>query len=177
MEFDMTSYLEEERERQNMQRVDRIYRHPSYQAGLMQNKNAEKHRIYCRHNIQHFLDVARLAWIYNLERGLQLKKEMVYAAALLHDIGRFRQYEEGIAHDVASAELAEQILPDAGFSEKETEEICDAILKHRNKDLDEKGNLGDALRWADKKARRCYACEAEKTCYWKEEKKNLNLTW
>lgn len=173
----MTSYFEKEKEGQAMQRVDRIYRHPRYQECLKRNKSAEESRIYCHHDMQHFLDVARLAWIYNLEQGLQLEKEVVYAAALLHDIGRFRQYEEGIGHDIASAELASEMLPEAGFDEKERKEICDAILNHCEHPSEEKRNLAKALHWADKKSRRCYECTAKESCHWKEEKKNLNLVW
>ena len=41
----------------------------------------------------HLLDVARLAWIFNLEANQEISKERIYAAALLHDIGRHIQYE------------------------------------------------------------------------------------
>ncbi len=42
------------------------------------------------------------------------EKQDIFMLGLLHDIGRFRQYEEWIPHEQASAELAEQILKDCG---------------------------------------------------------------
>ena len=70
----------------------------------------EQDRIFCRHDTTHFLDVARIAYIENLENGLGLAKEEIYAAALLHDIGRHLQYTRGIPHEQASAMEAEGIL-------------------------------------------------------------------
>lgn len=83
--------------------------------------------------MSHFLDVARLSWIENLEKGLGIEKELIYAAALLHDCGRFRQYEDGTPHELAGAQLAEEILFDCGFEEPEREEILRAISGHREK--------------------------------------------
>ena len=40
-----------------------------------------------------FWNVARLMYIYALEEHLELPKELIYAAALLHDIGRAQQYQ------------------------------------------------------------------------------------
>ena len=50
---------------------------------------AEADRVFCRHGLPHLLDVARIAWILNLERGCGLHRDVVYAAALLHDIGKY----------------------------------------------------------------------------------------
>lgn len=66
----------------------------------------EKGRLFCSHQMDHLLAVARIAYIRNLERNLGLKKESIYAAALLHDIGKYAQYEEGIPHEIKSAEIA-----------------------------------------------------------------------
>lgn len=44
--------------------------------------------------MEHFLDVARLMYIYNLEDQAGFSKEMIYAAGLLHDIGRYEQMEK-----------------------------------------------------------------------------------
>ena len=59
-------------------------------------------RIFCGHDMAHFLDVARLAYLFNLEENLKLEKEEIYTAALLHDVGRFVQYEDGTPHQLAS---------------------------------------------------------------------------
>ena len=46
-----------------------------------------------------------------MEDQLPLDKEIVYGAALLHDIGRDRQYEEQIPHHQASAEPPPTFAP------------------------------------------------------------------
>ena len=71
-----------------MNRVDLILEHPKYQEYLDKIKQAEEKRIFCLHNMNHFLDVARIAYIMNLEEELGIAKEIIYATALLHDIGR-----------------------------------------------------------------------------------------
>lgn len=92
--------LEEQR---RMQRVWRIYEHPFFEEGLAKNKDAEKERKFCHHDMNHFLDVGRLMYIFSMERGYALGKEEIYAAALLHDIGKWQQYKAGIPHEIASA--------------------------------------------------------------------------
>ena len=72
-----------------MERVNRILRHPRYADCLKQVRDCETGRIFCRHQMEHFLDVARIAYILNLEEGRGLAKDMIYAAALLHDCGRY----------------------------------------------------------------------------------------
>ena len=89
----------------------------------------EKDRIFCRHGVEHLLDVARIAYIENLEKNSGLSKEIIYGAALLHDIGRYLQYTEGIPHEKAGADLAGEILKDCGFTGKEQEEILGAISR------------------------------------------------
>lgn len=44
--------------------------------------------------MSHLLDVARIAYIRNLEKGYGFRKDVIYAAAVLHDIGKALQYEE-----------------------------------------------------------------------------------
>lgn len=163
----------------NMSRVQRIYEHPVYRECVEKNCKAEETRIFCRHNMQHFLDVARLAYILNLEKNYKIAKEEIYAAALLHDIGKWQQYAEKIPHEQASAVLAEKILEDTGFEEAERERILVAIREHRreNKDIYGQNPLAEVLYYADKISRACYACPAESECNWSEEKKNMQITW
>ena len=101
-----------------MERVNQICKHPLWVESVKKIQALEQQRIFCRHNIPHFLDVARLSWIENLEQGLGISKELIYAAAMLHDIGRHLQYTEQIPHDKGSAMLAEEILKDCGFTRK-----------------------------------------------------------
>lgn len=78
-----------------MERVNQILQHTLYQSCRRQIDEKEKDRIFCGHDMGHLLDVARLAWIFNLEANQEISKERIYAAALLHDIGRHIQYENG----------------------------------------------------------------------------------
>lgn len=158
-----------------MERVWRIFTHPFYIQNLKENKKCEKERIFCKHDVPHFLDVARLAYILKLERGYQVEKELIYAAALLHDIGKWKQYEQKIPHEVSSAEIAEDILKASGFDEQERTYIIRAIRGHRKGT--EAGELAEILYDADKLSRPCFACEAEKECNWSEEKKNKRIGW
>ena len=52
------------------------------------------------------MDVARIAYIENLEAQLGLEKEDIYIAALLHDLGRVDEYESGIGHHIAGRKRA-----------------------------------------------------------------------
>ena len=76
-----------------MKRIDQILSHPVFREQFALLQEAEKDRIFCRHTMEHFLDVARLMYIYNLEDQAGFSKEMIYAAGLLHDIGRYEQME------------------------------------------------------------------------------------
>ena len=71
-----------------MERINWILNHPLYTSSYNQLKDLEKDRIFCCHQMPHLLDVARIAYIRNLEEHLGLDKEIIYAASLLHDIGK-----------------------------------------------------------------------------------------
>jgi len=160
-----------------MDRIDRILGNEKYRHYLELNKDAEKKRIFCRHDIGHFLDVARIGWILVMEKGLSIEKETVYAAALLHDIGRHLQYAKGIPHEKASAGLAPEILKECGFDDKEIDVIVEAIGKHRDKSAANEENLNGILYCADKASRACFVCEAEALCDWKQDKKNRKILY
>ena len=114
-------------------------------------------------------------YIYSLEDKLDLSREIIYATALLHDIGRAQQYLLGIPHDIAGAEIAGKILTDLHFTEQEKKEILSAISQHRNDCSDQK--LSNLLYKADKKSRNCFSCSAASECYWPSEKKNLTIEY
>lgn len=160
-----------------MDKVNRIWNHPMYREAYAAIQELEKEREFCGHSAEHFLAVARLMWIYNLEEGSGLSRERVYGAALLHDIGRHLQYREGIPHHEASAALAEKILPDCGFAEEEIQDILGAILAHRSPEIREEKSLRGYLYRADKQSRSCLSCPAEAACDWPEEKKNLKIDY
>lgn len=159
-----------------MKRVNAILRHPLFEEKLQLLNELEAERIFCRHDLTHLLDVARLMWIDVLERGLDLERDVVYAAALLHDLGRAEQIESGIPHEDAGAMLAERILPDAGFSAEETDAVIAAIRCHRGSaPADAREMLGEILYRADKASRTCWRCGARGACNWPEERKNAGI--
>ncbi len=160
-----------------MDRIDKILKHDLFIENLEKNKAAEADRCFCRHDMAHFLDVARIGMIINLEEKLEIPKSLVYGAALLHDIGKHRQYGEGIPHEQASADIAPKILRECGFDEKETRVIVEAILRHRDSEAAGETNLTGLLYRADKASRPCFACEAERDCSWKGDKKNRRILY
>lgn len=165
---------------ERMERVNRIWSHPYYQECLAKNQKAEEDRIFCGHDMVHFLDVARIAYIFSLERMAGISKECIYAAALLHDSGRWQQYESGIPHGRASARIAEPILREAGFDSDERQMICAAILGHSGDGSfegisAENQVFAQILYDADKASRSCFSCRAEGACDWSREKKNLQI--
>ncbi len=160
-----------------MNRIDKILNHDLFLYHLRANESAEAQRCFCRHNMEHFLDVARIGMIINLEEGFGLDKELIYAAALLHDMGKHLQYENGTPHEIAGGQIAPEILKDCGFDDDETHVIVGAIVSHRDSAVQEEKNLRGLLYRGDKASRACFACEAEAACNWKEGKKNLQIKY
>lgn len=160
----------------DMQRVNSICSHPLWKSCVSKIRDLERERIFCCHDTSHFLDVARIAWIENLEKRLAISREMIYAAAMLHDIGRHLQYMQGVPHDEGSVSIASDILKDSGFDEKEQAEILSAIRMHRNPDAASRDNLAGIIYRADKKSRICAFCSASDKCNWPESKKNMKIT-
>ena len=177
----------------SMERVHKIWEHPLYQEQFQNLQLAETERRFCRHTLEHFLDVARLAYINSLENDVGLPKEIIYAAALLHDIGRYAQITRGISHEKAGAELAGRIMADCGYLPEEISAVQEAILNHRNTGdaaMSEQISAGSRknqahsassalsalLYRADKQSRCCFACPAAGECNWSQEKRNLQIT-
>lgn len=106
-----------------------------------------------------------------LEKGLSIPKDIIYATALLHDLGRADQYEKGISHEDAGALLAKEILTDCGYMEEEIDLMVNTILKHRDM-KDERESFASIFYHADKLSRDCIHCKAKEECYWPKEKKN-----
>lgn len=158
-----------------MDRVNQIWSHPLYQEELEKIQLLEKDREFCRHTPEHFLDVARIAYIEALEQAYPVSKEMIYCTALLHDIGRAREYENGTPHDKAGALIAEQILLELAFSGDEITAIVSAIRGHRSRD--DQSVLGKLIYTADKRSRNCFSCKAEPECYWSLQKKNMRIQY
>ena len=157
-----------------MENVNIILNNKKYKQALKKIEEYEKDREFCNHTIEHFMDVSRIAYIMILEENLNVSKEIVYAIGLLHDIGRVKQYEEGIHHDIASVEISREILKETSFTKNEINIILNGIANHR-KESDNK--LEEIIYKADKLSRQCFNCKSEKECYWSSEKKNFKITY
>ncbi|MEN8077662.1 HD domain-containing protein [Clostridioides difficile] len=157
-----------------MDNIDKILNSKLYKESLEKLKKYEENREFCNHTIEHFIDVARIAYIMVLEEKINISKEVIYAIGLLHDIGRVKQYEEGIHHDIASVDMSREILKETSFKQEEVNIILNGIANHR-KESDNK--LEEIIYKADKLSRQCFNCKAEKECYWSLEKKNFKITY
>lgn len=160
-----------------MERIDAIVRDPLFQECLEKIRAAEKEREFCKHDMQHFVDVARITYILMLEsgslasfieenglKGPRSAKEVIYAAGILHDIGRWRQYETGEDHAPAGAAIAEEILERAGFTPAERRVVVEAIREHREYST-QMTLLGELLHRADNLSRACHECSVKEKCY------------
>ncbi|HIZ74847.1 MAG TPA: HD domain-containing protein [Candidatus Mediterraneibacter stercoravium] len=161
-----------------MDRVNAIWKHPLYQKYYARIEELEQNRVFCRHQMPHLLDVARIAYIRNLEDDMGFAKDVVYAAAVLHDIGKALQYEARIPHELAGVDIAEQILADlpaeAAYTTDEKRMILTAVKGHRRLREDPEP-LEKLLYESDKASRMCFACPAEAQCDWSREKKNMEI--
>lgn len=154
-----------------------ILQHEMFKHCCAEIEKDEIGRIFCRHDMAHFLDVARLMMILNVEENFKIDEDIIYATALLHDIGRHWQYRVGIGHEISSALIARQILNDFDFRKSEKNKIMQAILKHRSHKTRKEKNLNGLLYLADKMSRACFCCKAEKLCNWSSDKKNLMMKY
>lgn len=162
-----------------MRRVNAVISHPLYRKCYKRLEELEKDRIFCRHQTTHLLDVARIAYISAMEQGISIKKDVIYTAAVLHDIGKYAQYEDGTPHERAGEGIAREILgtlPDGNkFSDEEKAMILTAIRGHRNL-RDDAEPLERLLYRSDKASRMCFACPAQEACDWSDEKKNMEIS-
>ncbi|MCE5221130.1 MAG: HD domain-containing protein [Clostridium sp.] len=155
-----------------MDRFNCILNDEKYMYYLKRNKKFEKGRKFCKHNLKHFLDVARIAQSINLEEKLNFEKEIIYTTAILHDIGKSFQYENGTPHEISSFEIAKDFLVEYKFNTEEIELVKQGILGHRDK-------KSEGFSWliyrADKLSRLCITCKAKDECNWSDEKKNIKI--
>lgn len=149
-----------------MERVNRILSDREYRQYLQNILTLEKERPFCGHDLDHLLTVARLTYLLLLEeRCLFVSKEIAYAAGLLHDIGRWKEYQSGGDHALHSAALAGSILNRTGFDDSERKLILEAIAGHRHdQPTGRLSPLGKALRKADDMARLCFCCASRSSC-------------
>jgi HD superfamily phosphodiesterase len=156
-----------------MEKYNNILLNTDFRSLLAKIDVKEEDRPYCCHGIEHLLDTARISYILVLENNIDISKDIIYGAALLHDLGRAVADKN---HNFESRKLAEKILPECGYTENETTEICRAIENHR-KTADKIENISDVLTVADHISRKCYMCKASAKCYWSEERKNHKIIY
>lgn len=160
-----------------MERVNKIIDNNEYRRIVGEIEALEADRIFCHHDMNHFLDVARIASILCVEEGINIDKECIYAAAILHDIGRAKQYTEGIEHEEAGIPIAKTILKNCGFSAKESDLILEAIREHGNEKVKTRKDLVGVLYRADKLSRKCFCCKAVSKCHKPDEKRNMGVVY
>jgi len=150
----------------SMARVNQLLDHEDYICYMEKINELERERRFCKHGFEHGLSVARIAYSYLLEKGaISLSKEGIYAAALLHDIGRWVEYQTGEDHAEASARLALPLLETCGFDSEDIRVILEGIREHRRHHDDNLTLLGVALAIADDWSRDCRYCSAQTQCY------------
>lgn len=139
-------------------------------------RKLEDDRIYCRHNLTHFFDVARICYILCLENNIDIKKDLIYTTAILHDLGREEQILNGISHETASYKIAQRALEFTDYTDKEKDMILDAIYSHRGQ-KDEDKSFNFMFYKADKLSRDCFNCKVYDSCHWSFQKKNNEVKY
>lgn len=154
--------------------ANKILHNERYSKLVKQLEQLEKDRIFCGHDMEHFMSVARITVILCSEKNLEVDKDVVYSAALLHDIGRAEEYINGKPHDIASAETAAVILDEIDCPEDKKADIIKQILSHRCYGSEE-SCLESIFYTADKMSRLCFCCKAQDKCNWPEYKRNNEI--
>jgi len=159
-----------------VRRIDNILKDSVYMEYVDHNARAAQDDPFCKHDLVHMVDVARIAYILVLERqdinyfikeaglrGREAAKEVIYAAGLLHDIGKWKEIESGVDHAAYGARLARDILERSEFDDNEISVITRAIFEHRNISQ-EMSFLGERMHRADNLSRVCAQCLAKCDC-------------
>lgn len=158
-----------------MDRIKLLFCNETFKAYMQKIEELEINRRFCTHKLEHGIDVARIAYIMNLEQNLGFAKDIIYATALLHDIGRVCEYESNEDHRIASVRIAEELLSQCDFCEPEIAQICSAISAHKKQSEDRKETLEFLIYRADKLSRNCFKCDVYDECYWDESIKNNSI--
>lgn len=144
---------------------------PIYKVYLSNIEEYEKGRMFCHHDMKHFMEVARIGCLWNERQNSLFNESAIIGFALLHDIGRWCEYQTGESHKQASARLAKELLKMTRYSEENQRMILSAIKQHGQENKDEFSRFIDK---ADKASRECYNCKVQAECYWPNSKKNLD---
>lgn len=147
---------------------------PEYQSILSTLEKIESDRIFCRHNLSHFLDVARICKLILLENNIPASDDCIYLTSLLHDVGRISQNKN---HKKASVDIAKNLLEKINYPIHDRKIILTAIAEHGFRGKHNPVNFTEAFSLADNISRACYHCSASQECYWPESRKNHNITY
>ena len=156
-------------------RIDLIIGHLEYIRYQKLIDSYEHDRVFCKHDMLHAIDVARIFYIKVLEQGIDIKKDIAYAAALLHDIGRADEYKDSVPHHLASIIISEKILDECDYQPNEINLITNIISTHR--DSLEKSSVNLLFFESDKNSRLCFQCSSNKKCKWQQDKKNHSVIY
>lgn len=93
---------------------------------ILEKLRNESDRRYHYHNVNHTIDVIRSAEEIALFEKLSIHDSLILkTAALMHDIGFLKQYED---NEDISVQMSREILPEFGYTQSEIEQICNMIL-------------------------------------------------
>lgn len=153
-----------------MNHASKIMAHSLFIECTEKIKEYEDNRKFCLHDRMHFLEVTRIMEVINIEDGLDYPLSWIQGAGLLHDIGKFIQYETGEPHQYAGVEIARKILVDCDYHINDIEIIIKAIQEHSG--WVKREGFSELLRKSDKLSRRCFECKASVKCKWPIEMRN-----
>lgn len=92
---------------------------------------AKKNLVHSAWGYEHGLRDYTLAMDLATTENISVDEEVVFAAALLHDMGGFPPYEkEGVDHALRSTQVVDPVLEAAGFPMSKSELVKKAILNH-----------------------------------------------
>ncbi len=92
---------------------------------------ARGHLVHSAWGYEHGLRDYMLALEIAGKEGIAIDLDVLFAAALLHDMGGFVPYEKpGVDHAVRSTEVVEAVLKPAGFPMEKLDAVKNAILTH-----------------------------------------------
>lgn len=156
--------------RSKMDKIQGIINHPVFMDSIKQIELLEMERKYCKHDMKHFVAVTKIMTNINNKENLLYTDEQIHAAGLLHDVGKFIQYQTGEPHQYAGIDIAETIMSDVGFSQADISLVLTAIKEHSG--WVKREGFSELLRKSDKLSRQCYECQVSDQCKWPIEMRN-----
>ena len=152
-----------------MNKTGLILQNKTFNNALCSLEKLESDREFCKHDLTHLIEVARIMLIINERENLNLDYNLIIGASLLHDLGRINGYKFNSDHHLEGQDLIKRILTECTYSKDEINKILSAISLHKSSSEDK---LSNTLFMADKLSRPCYTCKMKNECYWDNSLKN-----